>query len=299
MTTESHTRADIIRAALFMTGAIVSFSSMAVAGRAVDVELDTFELMLFRSIIGAFIVVIVAGVAGTLKEVNREQLGLHFTRNCFHFAGQNLWFAAVTMIPLTQLFALEFTSPIWVMILAPFLLGERMTRLRIGVALVAFVGVMIVTRPDFSNPNTGIIFGALSAIGFAGSMIFTKVLTRTQSITCILFWLTIMQTGLGLICAGWDGDIAIPSLAVLPWVVLVACAGLCAHFCLTTALRLAPAVVIVPVDFLRLPVIAVIGAMFYDEPLELLVFVGAALIFAANYINIAAESRKSAARAAA
>lgn len=293
MTTETHTRADIFRAALFMIGAIVSFSSMAVAGRAVETELDTFELMLFRSVIGAFIVIVVAGFAGTLGQVNRAQLGTHFARNCFHFAGQNLWFAAVTMIPLTQLFALEFTSPIWVMILAPFLLGERMTRLRIGVAVVAIIGVMIVTRPDFSNPDTGIILGAMSAIGFAGSMIFTKVLTRTQSITCILFWLTIMQTGLGLVFAGWDGDIALPSLAVLPWVVLVACAGLCAHFCLTTALKLAPAVVIVPVDFLRLPLIALVGAFFYNEPLELVVFIGAALIFAANYVNIAAESRKS------
>lgn len=283
-----------MRAALFMTGAIVSFSSMAVAGRAVDAELDTFELMLFRSIIGAVIVIVVARLAGTWGEINREQMGLHFARNCFHFAGQNLWFAAVTLIPLTQLFALEFTSPIWVMILAPFLLGERMTPLRIGVAAIAFIGVMIVTRPDFSNPDIGVIFGALSAIGFAGSMIFTKVLTRTQSITCILFWLTIMQAGLGIIFAGYDGDIALPSLRVLPWVILVACAGLCAHFCLTTALRLAPAVVIVPVDFLRLPVIAVIGAAFYNEPLELLVFVGAALIFAANYVNIAVESRKSA-----
>ncbi len=283
------------RAAVYMGGAIVSFSSMAVAGRAVNIELDTFELMLYRSLIGIVIVLSVARLVGTISQINTQKMGLHTIRNISHFAGQNLWFAALSLIPLTQVFALEFTSPIWVMLLAPIFLKERMTLLRLAVAVLAFIGVLIVTRPDFAALDRGLVFAALCAIGFAGSAIFTKILTRTQSITCILFWLTVMQSVFGLICAGWDGDIAVPSAAILPWVALVSLAGLCAHFCLTKALSIAPAVIVVPMDFVRLPVIALIGATLYNEAIDPLVLLGAAIIFGANYINIRAEARKSAA----
>ena len=95
-----------------------------------------------------------------------------------------------------------------------------------------------------------------------------------------------MQAVFGLICAGYDGDIALPSLQTLPWVVLIGCAGLLAHFCLTKALSIAPASVVMPIDFVRLPVIAIVGMLLYAEPLDALVFVGAAFIFAANYLNI-------------
>ncbi|NNK79050.1 MAG: DMT family transporter [Litoreibacter sp.] len=275
-----------------MLGAIASFSSMAVAGRAVGQELDTFELMMYRSLIGIVIVTVLARRFGTFYQIGVSSLGLHMLRNLSHFAGQNLWFAALTMIPLAQLFALEFTSPIWVALLAPLFLNEKLTRLRIFVALMGFTGILIVARPDFANPQVGVILAALSAIGFAGSAIFTKKLTRITSITCILFWLTVMQAVFGVICAGWDGDIAWPGAAVWPFVAIVAVAGLCAHFCLTSALSLAPAVVVIPFDFARLPVIALIGMAFYGEALDLWVLLGAALIFGANYLNIAKETRR-------
>ncbi|MFY0691103.1 MAG: DMT family transporter [Paracoccaceae bacterium] len=275
-----------------MLGAIASFSSMAVAGRAVGQELDTFELMMYRSLMGIVIVTVLARQFGTMHQIETRSLGVHMLRNLSHFAGQNLWFAALTLIPLAQVFALEFTSPIWVALLAPLFLNEKLTRLRIFVALMGFVGILIVARPDFANPQVGVILAALSAIGFAGSAIFTKRLTRITTITCILFWLTVMQAIFGVICAGWDGDIAWPSAAIWPFVAIVAIAGLCAHFCLTTALTLAPAVVVIPFDFARLPVIALIGMLFYGEPLDLWVLLGAAIIFGANYLNIANETRR-------
>ncbi len=108
-----------LTAALWMTGAIASFSAMAVAGRAVSFELDTFELMTWRSVVGIVIVLSVGLATGTLKQVTTRHMGWHLIRNLSHFAGQNLWFLAVTLIPLAQVFALEFTSPLWVVVLAP------------------------------------------------------------------------------------------------------------------------------------------------------------------------------------
>ncbi len=277
---------DTLRAALWMIGAITSFTAMAVAGRAISLELDTFEIMLFRSLTGIVIVLGVAFAAGTLGQVRRQKLGLHFTRNICHFAGQNLWFYAITLIPLAQVFALEFTTPIWVILLSPLILQERLTAMGLFCAGLGFLGILIVARPDATAISPGLIAAASCAVFFALTAIFTRKLTRTETITTILFYLTVMQAVFGLIFAGYDGDIAVPSLAGLPWVVLIGCAGLLAHFCLTTALSIAPASVVMPIDFVRLPVIAVVGMAFYNEPLDTLVFVGAALIFAANYLNI-------------
>ena len=282
-----------ILAAVWMLGAIVAFSSMAISGRSVAVELDTFELMMYRSIIGIFLVVTIAGIAGTLKDVTTRSFGTHIIRNACHFAGQNLWFAALTMIPLAQVFALEFTSPIWVILLAPIFLGEKLTGRRMLVALIGFIGILIVARPDMQEIDPGIVLGALAAIGFAGSTIFTKILTRTEAITCILFWLTVIQTIFGIAFAAWDGDVAWPSAAIWPWVLAVAVAGLAAHFCLTKALSVAPAIIVVPFDFARLPIIAIIGAVVYSEALDPWVILGALIIFGANYLNLVTPERKN------
>ncbi|MFP7673200.1 DMT family transporter [Marivita sp. S0852] len=282
---------ETVKACLWMIGAIVSFTSMAIAGRAVSLTLDTFEIMMYRSLIGIVIVVALAASAGTLHQVRTRKPGLHFIRNVSHFAGQNLWFYSITVIPLAQVFALEFTSPLWVMLLAPFVLGERLTRSQVIAAVFGFIGILVVTRPSPDTVELGLLTAALAAIGFAGSAVLTRKLTRTETITCILFYLTVMQAVLGLGFAGFDGDIALPTAANLPWVVIIAIAGLVAHYCLTTALSLAPATIVMPIDFTRLPVIAIVGVVLYSEPLDPFVLLGAAIIFGANYYNIWSSTR--------
>ncbi len=280
-------------AAAWMTGAIFSFSSMAVAGRAISHELDTFEMMMYRSLIGAVIVISVGLATGKLSEVRFDRLPLHLLRNLSHFTGQNLWFYALSLISLAKLFALEFTSPIWVVIFAVLFLGERLTRVRVGAVAMGFLGALLVAQPGAGGDPLGLGLAAASAIGFAGSIVCTKLLTRTETILGILFWLTVMQLVMGLVMAGWDGDIALPSASAWPWVALIGCAGLLAHTCLTNALTVAPATVVTPMDFLRLPAIAVVGMLFYNEPVDIWVMVGAVLIFSANYMNIWHESRRN------
>lgn len=283
--------ATTLRACLWMIGAIVSFSTMAVAGRALSSELDTFEIMLYRSVIGFVIVVVAARLSGRISEVTRRSLGLHAVRNLSHFAGQNLWFYAVATIPLAQVFAMEFTSPLWVAALSPLVLGERLTATRALAAAAGFVGILVVARPSPETLEPGLISAALCAVGFAGSAVFTRRLARTETVVCILFWLTLMQSVFGLVTAGIDGDVVWPSAASWPLLVVVGFAGLVAHYCLTTALSLAPATVVMPIDFTRLPVIALVGMALYDEALDPFVFLGAAIIFTANYLNIWRETR--------
>ncbi len=280
------------RAATWMIGAILSFSAMAVAGREASLSLDTFEIMMYRSCVGVLVVCGLITGLGKWRAVSGERLLQHGLRNMAHFTGQNLWFYAVTVIPLAQVFALEFTSPIWVILLAPLLLGERLTRARALAVLLGFVGILIVARPSPSTFSIGLACAAGSAVFFALTNIATKRLTRHESIWSIMFWLTSLQLGMGLLFAGWDMDIALPDAQNLPFLLIIGCAGLSAHFCITNALSLAPAAVVVPIDFARLPFIALIGWLLYGEAVEIWLFVGAALILAGNFLNIVSSRQQ-------
>jgi drug/metabolite transporter (DMT)-like permease len=270
-----------------MIGSIAAFSSMAIATRQINGVHDTFEILAFRSVIGWFLVVGIAAALGQWSRIRRDRLGSHLIRNVFHFSGQSLWFYAVTVIPLAQVFALEFTSPIWVILLSPIFLGERLTRRKLVSAALGFAGILIVAQPDVSTIDTGVLAAAGAAVFFAATALLTKALTKDgEAIVSILFWLTLMQAGFGSAAMLLDGQVTLPTLATLPWLALIGVAGITAHLCLTTALSLAPASMVVPVDFARLPLIAVVGAVFYAEPVETSLFLGAALIFLGIWINL-------------
>lgn len=281
-----------LKAALWMTGAVASFSSMAVAGREVSDALDTFEIMTYRSFVGFLIVVAVLGLTGKWQRVATRHLRGHVLRNMAHFIGQNLWFFAIASIPLANVFALEFTSPLWVIALSPLMLGERLTPMRALAGLIGFIGILIVTRPGAEPLNIGMAAAASAAIFFALTNLATKRLTRTESVLCIMFWLTLTQLVMGLLMAGIDGDMALPDARTAPLLVVIGIAGLLAHYCVTNALAIAPATLVMPFDFARLPTIAIVGMLLYNEPLEIWVLVGAVVIFGGNYLNIWAETRK-------
>lgn len=272
-----------------MAGAMVSFTLMAVAGRTLAPVHDTFEIMLYRSIVGIFIVIAFGAANGTLWSISTHRLGLHSVRNLAHFTGQNLWFYALVYIPLSQLFAFEFTNPLWVAILAPFLLGERMTRTRVLAFVLGFLGILVVARPESAPLSFATFAAAGCAVAFALTTISTKELGKTESTTCILFWLTVLQGIFGVIAAGYDLDIAPPRADTVLWLAIVGVCGLLAHYCITTALKLAPATVVAPLEFLRLPLVAVVAWILYGEPLLASVFIGAGIVFAANWMNIRAE----------
>ncbi|WP_281825727.1 DMT family transporter [Jannaschia rubra] len=275
-----------LRAVAWMLGSILAFVSMAVAGREVSHSLDTFEIMLYRSCTGLLVVLAIGRATGRLREVKTKNLRLHVVRNVAHFTGQNLWFLAISLAPLAQVFAVEFTAPLWVLLLAPLILGESVRRVQLAVAAVGFAGVLIIAQPFSAAPSPGLIWVAMAAVAFALTNLLTRKLTGDETVMGILFWLTGLQLVFGLICAGIDGDIALPDAVTLPWVVLIGVAGLAAHWCLTNALRLAPASTVMPIDFGRLPLAAAVGALFYAEPLDPLVLIGGIVTFGAAWANI-------------
>ena len=286
------TKSEPMKATVWMIGAMLSFSLMAVSGRELATSLNTFEIMLYRSIIGFLIVLAIGYFAKTLVEIKGGRIGLHLFRNLAHFSGQNLWFLAVASIPFSQLFALEFSTPIWVALLAPVFLGEVLTKQRVLAVILGFAGVLIVARPDINQFDFAIVAAVACAICFAGSMMATKSLTSDQSITCILFWLTLMQLAMGLVATVFMGTNTFPEGINIIWIVIVGIGGLTAHFCITNALALAPAIVVIPLDFMRLPLISVIGFLAYGEAFELPILVGAGVIFIAILLNLKAEKQR-------
>lgn len=272
----------------WMTGTIVSFSVMAVSGREISGVHDTFEIMAFRSVVGFAIVVLALTATRQWQTVSSDNLKTHVFRNVFHFTGQNLWFLAIALAPLAQVFALEFTSPLWAIFLAPFLLGDRVRRTQLICALIGFVGVLMVTRPGVGEMSLGVPAAAASAVFFALTGLLTKRLTKVESVASIMFWLTLMQLVLGAVGAGYDGDVVWPTAQTWPWLVLIGMGGVCAHFCLSSALALSPIAVVMPIDFTRLPAIAIVGAVLYGEALDAWIICGAAIIFIGNYMNIMA-----------
>ncbi len=109
-------------------------------------------------------------------------------------------------------------------------------------------------------------------------------MSATETPLTILFYMTVIQLPLGLIPSlpNWVW----PSAAMWPWVLVVALTALSAHYCLARAFRLADATVVVPMDFLRLPLIALLGLVLYGETLKMWVVLGAAIILVAAWLNL-------------
>ncbi len=282
---------QLTQSIFWMLGAMISFTLMAVSGRELFSSLDTFEIMLYRSLVGILLVVAFGKYFKTLHQIRVENLSLHFIRNISHFGGQNFWFYAIALIPFSQLFAFEFSTPLFIVFLAPIFLGELLTKEKLIAAATGFLGIVLVARPDLNTISWALIAAFLLPVCFAATAIATKLLTSKFSLTCILFWLVIMQTVFSLICAGYDFDIRIPTQTDLPFLLVVSVTGLTAHLCMTKAFSLAPVSVVMPIDFVRLPLISMVGYLFYNEVLTWYIILGSALVFVGNYINIKAEER--------
>lgn len=267
-----------------MVGALLSFLAMAIAGRELArLGLSTFQILFFRSVIGLVVIgLLVLRTGPALLRTRRA--GEHVWRNVAHFGGQFGWFFALAAMPLAEVFAIEFTIPIWTALLAALFLGERLTRPRIVALALGLTGVLLVLRPGAAILQPAALAALGGAMAYATSYLFTKRLAGTEAPLAILFYMTVVQLPLGLIGAlpGWQGV----GTASAPWLVVVGVTALSAHYCLTRALRLAEMSVVLPIDFLRLPLVALVGYALYGETVGLLALAGALLIVAANVINL-------------
>jgi drug/metabolite transporter (DMT)-like permease len=271
-------------AALWMAGWLSLTLVMAVAGREAARQMNVFQLMEVRSLIGFVLlypIIYRAGGFATLKTVRLPQ---HIVRNLIHYVSQLGWFFALTLIPIGQVVAIEFTMPIWTAMLAASFLSERMTTWKIAAVVLGLVGVIIIVRPAAGEINPGQLIALGAAMGFGVSMVLVKSLARTESALSILFWMIVVQAVAGFFPALYVW--AWPPTHLWGWVMVVAICGTFAHYCLASAMRYADATIVVPMDFLRVPLTATAGWLLYSEQLDAWTVFGAVLILLGNLLNL-------------
>jgi S-adenosylmethionine uptake transporter len=275
----------IVRAAFWMLGSLASFIALAIVVRELARDMDVFEILFFRSLVGVVLMLPLVIRYGGFRS---QRPGLQLARNSVHFIGQYLWALAVTLLPLANVFALEFTTPIWVTLLAVIILHERLTGPRLLAIVAGFCGVLIILRPGLAvfEPNAFLVLGAAVSFGF--SVIMVKLLIRHDSPLTIIFYMALIQLPMALIPALFNW--ITPTWSHFPWLLVAGITGFSAHYAMAQALKLADASVVQPMDFLRLPLIAFLGYVLYDEALDIWVLVGAVLMFSANYYALRREN---------
>jgi drug/metabolite transporter (DMT)-like permease len=275
-----------------MTGALLSFCAMAVSVRVLAGTLSVMEILALRAGLGLTVMATLAATRADLRAtINSQHLPLHLFRNAVHVGSSFLWAMSLLLIPLAMTFALEFTTPAWTLLIAAPVLGERFTASRVGAVVFGLLGVLVILRPGLAAFQPGALLALMAAFGFAITLVATKKLTRTDSPFAIIFWMMLIQLPLAMIASD---PLFVTRLnqAQIPAVIAIGVSGLASHYCLTRAFRVGDAGVVVPLDFMRIPLIAVIGWWLYGEPLDVYVFVGAGLIVTGILWNLRSEARR-------
>ncbi|HVQ80165.1 MAG: DMT family transporter [Pseudolabrys sp.] len=283
----THTLARVV---LWMIGALLSFSIMAVSIRELSrAGLSIFEILAIRSGVALLVLLSLLAVRPEMRlHAVPRRMGLHLFRNTIHYASQFSWALSLTMLPLATVFSLEFTMPAWTAVLAVWFLHERMNASRLGVVVLGLIGVLVILRPGIAGFNPAAILVLLAAFGYAITMITTKKLTITETTFAIIFWMAVIQFPLSLIGSDPAAFLNIDTRHILP-AIGVGTAGLTSHYCLSNAFRSGDATLVVPLDFMRIPLIAVVGWAFYGERLDLFVLLGALIIVSGVLWNLRSE----------
>ena len=280
----------ILEATFWMVGALLSFTLMAVSIRELHGAIHAFEVQFFRSV-GALMVLTPIIIYKGWACLKTQKPKLHLFRNLVHLLAQLGWISGLMLLPLAEVFAIEFTTPIWAALIAVLFLGEKFNLGRLASILLGFIGIIIIVRPGVTSINPGTIFVLAAAIGFALTLTSTKQLTKTELPLTILIYMALIQLPIGAAMSSmvW----VTPDLNQLFWLFAVGIVSLSAHYCSARALSLADATVVVPMDFMRLPLIILVGYLLYNESAKFVVILGATIIFAGNYFSIRYEQKLS------
>ena len=237
-----------------------------------------------RSIIGLLILSPMIRSQGGFAAMRTSRPLQHIGRNLIHYAAQIGWFFSLTLIPLGQVVSIEFTMPIWTAILAASFLGERMTFGKVAAIALGVVGVVVIVRPAAGEINPGQLIALGAAVGFGVSIAMMKSLTRTEKTLAIIFWMLVIQSAAGFLPAlyVWQW----PSAYAWAWMAVLGFSGTFTHYCMARAMLYADATVVLPMDFLRVPLTAIMGWLIYSERLDMFTVLGAALILTGNLLNL-------------
>jgi drug/metabolite transporter (DMT)-like permease len=276
----------IMRATVYALCAALFFSFMAICIRAASEELHPTVIVFFRNILALLWMVPWLCQAG-LGAMRTDRFSLFCVRSLLGLVGMTSGFWAVTLIPISQATALSFSSPIFATIGAALFLGEIVRIRRWSAVIIGFLGAMIVVLGN--NKGTvqigalelGVLLALLNAVIMASNKLVLKSLTRTERPEAIVTYMVLLLTPLSLFPAllFWSW----PSLSCVLWLIILALVGTVGHLCMTRAFKSADVTVVLPFDFARLPISALLAFFIFSEIPTFWTVLGGAVIFASTF----------------
>lgn len=262
---------------MLVTG--LCFVAVTALVKFMGVGIPPAESAFLRYVIGSVFLLPMVLPVMLRTRLTRRHWALFCTRGTMHAVGVILWFYAMTRIPLAEVTAMNYLSPVYVTIGAVVFLGERLAMRRIMALLAALVGTLIILRPGFREISPGHLAMLLAAVVFGGSYLLAKVTADEVNPGVVVGMLSLVVT---IVLAPFAAaDWVTPNLreiAVLCGVAGFATAG---HYTMTLALRAAPISVTQPVTFLQLLWATILGAAVFGEPVDGWVVAGGCIILAA------------------
>ena len=259
-----------------MLGAMILFSTMGVFIKLSSSQLHPLEVVFFRNFLALFFLAPwIFHQRATVFKSNRKKL--YTLRAVFNVVGMAAGFTALTLIPLAEATALSFTAPLFATLGAVLILGEIVRQRRIIAIFFGFVGMLIILRPGIEAVSPGALLAIANAITIAITVLIVKKLTTTEKPITIVAYMALLQTPMALIPAlfYWEW----PSLITWTWLFCLAGAGTIGHLMYTKAIQLAEVSQLQPIDFVRLPIIALFGYIVFAEQPSIWVWIGGAVIF--------------------
>lgn len=277
-----------VRGALWMCAAATAFALMITLVRHLTDGLHPLQVVFFRTAFG-----LLAMLPWLLRQgvgvMRTSRLRLHLLRALIGIFAMVGWFTTLSLMPLAEATALSFTAPIFTSVLAVLLLGEAMRARRWSATALGFLGAAIILRPGAGTLQPAALLAIVTAAVWASSTILVKVMARTESAGAITTYMVLLTTPMTLAAAlfVWQN----PSLGQLGWAALLGAAGSTGHFCMSRALATADATVVAPLDYLRLPIVALIAFIAFGEVPGVWVWLGGAVIAASSVYIAQREAR--------
>ncbi len=286
--TPEQKRRDNFRGAIWGLGMMVGLGGVSIAIRAVKSDIELEELLFFRAFIGLVVITIIMLPRGWRILIPRRP-GLQIVRNIFHVSAQYCVFFAIIIVPLAEVTAIEFTVPLITALFAAIILKEKIDRVRwIGMA-TGFIGILFVVRPVFQDVPPAILIAIFGAILFSLNSIMVKILSEVEEAGTMVFVMNFIQSLL-LIVPTYSVWVT-PQWHHVPWLLMLGLSGMIAHYCLCRALAIADTSIVLPLDFVRMPFIALIAYWVWGETFSPWTAVGAAIIFGSSYFAIMRERK--------
>ena len=281
-----------IRGVFWMASAALCFSISIGLVRHLSESMSTFEIVFLRQLLGAAVMIPWLWRAG-LGALRTRVLPLHGARAVLGYLGMAASYYSVTLIPLADAISLQFTAPLWVAVLAIFVLRESIRFNRWIAIALGFIGVLVIMRPGFAVIGIGMLIALAAALFYAGGDVTVRALSRTDSIPVIMFYGYILQLPFAVVPAALTWTT--PGWEVVPAFVVFLAAAVGAQWCMTMALSIADASLVTPVLFLQLPLVAVIGFFFFLQIPDVWTGVGAVIILSGTFVLSGWEGRDKAA----